>query len=239
MAQKSSIEWTDSSWNPATGCTKISDGCKHCYAEKMALRLRGMGQNKYRNGFDVTLHPDALDEPLKWTKRNMIFVCSMGDLFHEDVPDAYIKRVFHVMNKAKQHTFQVLTKRSSRLPEIAKSLKWSNNIWLGVTVESSKYQHRINDLKMVPAKIKFLSLEPLLSDLPSLNLDGIDWVIVGGESGAGARPISKEWVFNVRNQCEYYKIPFFFKQWGGVNKKAAGKMLDGRIWNEMPKGVYD
>ncbi len=238
MAQKSSIDWTDSSWNPVTGCTKISDGCKHCYAEKMALRLRGMGQKKYENGFELTLHPGVLNEPLKWARPNMIFVCSMGDLFHEDVPDDYIARVFHVMNRAKQHTFQVLTKRSSRLSKIAKSLRWTDNIWAGVTVESSKYKQRIDDLKTLPAKIKFLSLEPLLSELPNIKLNGINWVIVGGESGTGARPMSKEWVSDIKNQCECKEIPFFFKQWGGVNKKAAGKVLEGRIWNEMPQGVY-
>lgn len=234
MAQNSLIEWTESSWNPVTGCSKISDGCAHCYAERMAVRLRGMGQHKYRNGFQVTLHEDSLGEPLSWKKPTFIFVCSMGDLFHEDVPDDYIFQVFKMMNVVKRHTFQVLTKRSQRLYEIADMLPWADNIWAGVTMESSKYYHRIDHLRNIPAKVKFLSLEPLLSDLPDLNLSGIDWVIVGGESGAGARPMTKNWVVNIKNQCIGNGVPFFFKQWGGVNKKANGKMLEGRIWQERP-----
>ncbi len=236
MAEKSLIEWTESSWNPITGCSKISDGCKNCYADRLALRLKKMGIRKYRNGFRLTLHPEALNEPLKWKTSRMIFVCSMSDLFHEDVPDYFIKEVFRVMNDATMHTFQVLTKRAERLAEFADKVEWTNNIWVGVTVESEKYLYRVNFLKKVPAVVKFLSMEPLLGPVPGLRkvIEGINWIIVGGESGPNARPMKAEWVREIRDICAEFGVPFFFKQWGGVNKKKAGRKLDGREYNEMP-----
>lgn len=234
MAQKTRIEWTSSTWNPITGCTKISAGCVNCYAEKMAKRLQAMGNPRYKNGFDVIFHDDVLGEPLKWKKPQIIFVCSMSDIFHDSVPDEHIMRVFSVMNQAQQHIFQVLTKRSERLLKLASKLTWSDNIWMGVTVESQKHTCRIQDLKTVPAKVRFLSIEPLLSDIPNLPLESVDWVIVGGESGSGARVMKPEWVRNIRDACINSNVAFFFKQWGGFNKKAAGKILDGRIWDEMP-----
>ncbi len=235
MAQNSKIEWTESTWNPVTGCTKISDGCKNCYAEKMARRLQSMGQHKYRNGFNVTLHPNVLEEPLKWKKSKVIFVCSMSDLFHDDVPDEYIVRVFEIMNKAHWHKFQVLTKRADRLAKIAPKLKWTPNIWAGVTVESQKYVDRISCLIEIPATVKFLSVEPMIGAIDKLPLEKIDWVILGGESGFNSRPLSKSWVISVRNQCIRANVPFFFKQWGGVNKKKNGRELDGEVWDEQPK----
>ncbi|MDR2099989.1 MAG: phage Gp37/Gp68 family protein [Campylobacteraceae bacterium] len=234
MALKSHIEWTQSSWNPITGCSKISTGCVNCYAEKMAKRLQSMGNPRYKNGFSVMFHPDVLDEPLKWKKPQIIFVCSMSDIFHDSVSDEHIIKVFEVMNKAERHIFQVLTKRSERLTKLSPKLTWSNNIWMGVTVESQKHTYRIDDLAQIPSKVRFLSIEPLLSDIPNLPLESINWVIVGGESGAGARAVKQEWVRNIRDKCISQAIPFFFKQWGGFNKKAAGKILDGRVWNEMP-----
>ncbi len=235
MAAKSAIEWTESTWNPLTGCTKISPGCKHCYAERMALRLRAMGQPNYVNGFNLTLHENALELPLRWKKPQVIFVNSMSDLFHKQVPVEFIKRVFGVMNRAHWHQFQILTKRSDRLLALSPELEWGPNIWMGVSVETQNYTFRIDHLRQTGAKIKFLSLEPLLGPLPKLNLAGIDWAIVGGESGPGARPLEREWVVDIRNQCKKTKVPFFFKQWGGVNKKKAGRELDGRTWDEMPK----
>lgn len=235
MAHNSKIEWTESTWNPVTGCTKISDGCKNCYAEKMARRLQSMGQNKYRNGFKVTLHPNMLEEPLKWKKSKVIFVCSMSDLFHDDVPDDYIIKVFEVMNKAYWHKFQVLTKRAERLEKIAPKLKWTPNIWAGVTVESQKYVHRISNLIEVPAEVKFLSIEPMIGEIKELSLEKIDWVILGGESGFNSRPLSASWVISVRNQCIRADVPFFFKQWGGVNKKKNGRELEGKVWNQQPE----
>ena len=237
MARNSAIEWTETTWNPITGCNKISDGCLNCYAERMAKRLKAMGQRKYRNGFKLTLHPESLGEPLHWKKPQVIFVCSMSDIFHKDVPDEFIIQMFEVMNKASWHLFQVLTKRAERIPEIMNKVKWTHNIWLGTTVESPRYLYRIEYLKQSPAKVKFLSLEPLLADIPNLPLDGIDWVIVGGESGPGSRPMKKEWVINIKNQCEKAGVPFFFKQWGGVNKKKTGRLLDGKTYDEMPKEI--
>ncbi len=231
---RTSIEWTEATWNPLTGCNKISPGCKHCYAERMALRLQAMGLDKYRNGFRLTLHPEALDEPLRWKTPRIIFVNSMSDLFHHDVPVSFIQDVFTVMAKAHWHTFQVLTKRSSRLRALDALLSWPPNVWMGVSVENERYVDRIDDLRATGAAIKFLSCEPLLGPLPDLNLDGIDWVIVGGESGPGARPMDVHWVRHIRDQCLAAGVPFFFKQWGGTNKKRAGRMLDGRLWNEMP-----
>lgn len=234
MATKSSIEWTESTWNPVTGCTKISTGCRHCYAERMALRLQAMGQPNYRNGFKVTCHPETLGLPLKWKKPRMIFVNSMSDLFHRDVPASFIDEIFFTMNEARWHCFQILTKRGSHLANLANRFTWSPNIWMGVTVESESYIDRIDELRKVPAAVRFLSLEPLLGPLPNLDLTDIDWVIVGGESGPGARPMDAEWVTDIRNQCLASKTPFFFKQWGGVQKKKAGRLLDKRTWNEMP-----
>jgi protein gp37 len=231
---ETSIEWTDRVWNPVTGCTKISPGCKHCYAERMAKRLEGMGQPNYRNGFKLTLHPKMLDIPLGWRTPQRIFVNSMSDLFHADVPLEYIQRVFDVMRQAKWHQYQVLTKRSERLRELSPFLKWPEHVWMGVSVESANYVHRIDDLRGTGAAVKFLSLEPLLGPLPKLNLRGIDWVIVGGESGPGARPMGPQWVMDLRDQCLRADVPFFFKQWGGVQKKRSGRKLDGRTWNEMP-----
>ena len=236
MSTKSPIEWTESTWNPVTGCTKVSPGCKHCYAERMALRLQAMGQSNYVNGFKLTLQPQALDLPLRWKKPQRIFVNSMSDLFHKDVPLTFIQRVFEVMTQAHWHQFQILTKRAERLAEIAPQLPWRPNIWMGVSVERQDYTFRIDHLRQTPAHVKFLSLEPLLGPLPRLNLAGIDWAIVGGESGPGARPMSPDWVTNIRDQCQTAGVAFFFKQWGGVNKKRTGRELDGRTWDEMPVG---
>ncbi len=230
----SSIEWTESTWNPLTGCSKISPGCQHCYAERMARRLQAMGHPHYTNGFRLTLHEHALELPLRWRKPQTIFVNSMSDLFHKDVPLEFIQRVFDVMRRAHWHRFQVLTKRAERLAELSASVTWPGNIWMGVSVENQRYISRIDCLRKTGAAIKFLSLEPLLGPLPGLDLQGIDWVIVGGESGPGARPVQESWVLTIRDQCRRAGVPFFFKQWGGVNKKKAGRELRGRIWNEMP-----
>jgi protein gp37 len=234
MAINSSIEWTESTWNPLTGCTKISPGCKHCYAERMALRLQAMGQHNYVNGFELTLHDDALELPLRWKKPQTIFVNSMSDMFHAEVPAEFIIRAFEVMRLASWHRFQVLTKRSERLLSLNKQLPWAENIWMGVSVENGVYTDRIDDLRRTGAAIKFLSLEPLLGPLDGLSLDGIDWVIVGGESGPGARPMKPEWVTSIRDQCVEANVPFFFKQWGGVWKKKFGRELEGRLWDQMP-----
>lgn len=234
MATKSNIEWTESTWNPLTGCTKVSPGCKNCYAERMANRLKAMGQPNYVNGFNLTIHPHTIELPLKWKKPQMIFVNSMSDLFHESVPEDFIHQIFDVMHKASWHTFQILTKRSLRLLELDNKISWPMNVWMGVSVENSEYTYRINHLRSTHAKIKFMSLEPLLGPVENLNLTEIDWVIVGGESGPGARPIHEEWVTNIRDQCLISQIPFFFKQWGGVRKKNNGRILQGQIWNEIP-----
>jgi protein gp37 len=234
MAQASSIEWTESTWNPVTGCTKISPGCAHCYAERMAKRLCAMGQDRYRNGFKVTLQPDVVEMPLRWKRPRMIFVNSMSDLFHKDVPTEFIMKCFSVMQKASQHTFQVLTKRPERAVELASTLSWPCNVWMGTTVENADYVPRIHLLTQLPAIVRFLSLEPLLGPMPRLPLKGIHWVIVGGESGPSARPMETAWVLQIRNQCMDHKVPFFFKQWGGLNKSLTGRELEGMIWNEMP-----
>ena len=234
MSTNTSIEWTESTWNPITGCTKISPGCKHCYAERMALRLQAMGQPNYRNGFAVTVHEHVLGLPLQWRKPQSIFVNSMSDIFHEDVDECFIQRCFDVMRRAHWHRFQVLTKRSSRLLEMDPNLEWAPNIWMGVTVESEECLSRIDDLRQTRASTKFLSLEPLLGPLGKLDLDGIDWVIAGGESGIGARPIDPQWVSDIRDKCIASGVPFFFKQWGGTNKKKNGRLLNGRIWDETP-----
>jgi protein gp37 len=234
MGTKSTIEWTESTWNPLTGCDKISPGCKFCYAERMARRLRAMGQRNYANGFALTIHEHALEIPLRWKKPQTIFVNSMSDLFHENVPDDYILRVFDVMNRAYWHRYQVLTKRSERLAELSPMLPWAPHIWMGVSVEDHRYQFRIDHLRQTDAQIRFLSVEPLLSRLPHLDLSRIDWVIVGGESGPGARPMDASWVREIRDQCLQTAVPFFFKQWGGIQKGKSGRTLDGRTWDEMP-----
>ena len=235
MALKSSIEWTESTWNPITGCNKISPGCKFCYAERMAKRLKAMGSENYKNGFKLTLQEHALTLPLTWKKPQTIFVNSMSDLFHKEVPVSFVKRTFEVMNKADWHRFQVLTKRSDTLLKLNSELNWTENIWMGVSVENQDYTFRVDDLRQTNAHIKFLSIEPLIGRINDLDLTNIDWVIVGGESGPGARPIEEEWVVRIKNICKEAKVPFFFKQWGGVNKKKNGRTLKGKIWNEMPK----
>lgn len=234
MAVNTGIEWTESTWNPVTGCTEISAGCKNCYAKRMALRLQAMGQPNYRNGFKVTCHPKVLNLPLCWKKPQMIFVNSMSDLFHEKVPFEFVSQIFDVMSRTPQHTYQVLTKRAERLAEISDSLTWPKNIWAGVTVEAADYKYRIELLRNTKASVKFLSLEPLLDDVGILDLTNIDWVITGGESGPGARPMKLEWVRNIREQCLEQKVPFFFKQWGGFNKKKNGRTLDGKEWDQLP-----
>ena len=234
MAQASSIEWTESTWNPVTGCTKISPGCAHCYATRMAKRLQAMGQPRYRNGFRVTLQPDVVELPLRWRRPRMIFVNSMSDLFHKDVPAEFIARCFAVMERASWHTFQVLTKRPERALQLAPDLPWPKNVWMGTTVESAGFVHRVKLLTQIPAHVRFLSLEPLLGPIPNLPLEGIHWVIVGGESGPGARRIEASWVLQIRDRCLSQGVPFFFKQWGGQNKKKSGRILDGATWDAMP-----
>lgn len=229
------IEWTESTWNPTTGCTKISTGCLNCYAERMSKRLKAMDISKYSNGFDLTIHEDCLTEPYTWKKPKIVFVNSMSDLFHENIPFEFIKKVFDVMNDNEQHIFQVLTKRSELLMKYNNQLKWTNNIWMGVTVENERAKDRINSLRKTNAAIKFLSCEPLISNLGLLELENINWVIVGGESGPKARPIKEDWVLGIYNQCRNQRIPFFFKQWGGVNKKKNGNELLGEVYQEMPE----
>ncbi|QHZ55776.1 phage Gp37/Gp68 family protein [Brevibacillus sp. FSL L8-0520] len=237
MATNSTIEWTEATWNPVTGCTKISEGCRHCYAAAMAKRLVAMNNPRYKNGFNVTLHHDLIELPLKWKKPKRIFVNSMSDLFHKDVPDDFILQVFETMEKASWHTFQILTKRSDRLAELAPHLPWPKNVWQGVSVENESVSFRIEDLRKVPSHVRFLSLEPLLGPLDHLDLTDIHWVIVGGESGAGARPMQEEWVRSIRNQCDEQKVAFFFKQWGGVQKHRTGRLLDNRTYDEYPDEI--
>ncbi len=236
MSEKSAIEWTDSTWNPVTGCTKVSPGCKHCYAEGFAERGRGVPGHPYEQGFDLRLWPDRLDMPLTWKKPRTIFVNSMSDLFHDKVPLSFIQKVFQIMEKASWHTFQILTKRSERLAELAPELNGPPHVWMGVSIETAQYLWRADHLREVPAAVRFLSLEPLLGPLGIFDLSGIQWVIVGGESGPGARPIEANWVREIRKQCRAQSVPFFFKQWGGVQKKRNGRVLDGRTWDELPKG---
>jgi protein gp37 len=231
----SAIEWTGSTWNPVTGCTKISPGCKHCYAERMAKRLQAMVQPNYARAFELALHPHALGLPLSWKKPQTIFVNSMSDLFLEGIPTEFISQVFEVMTRAHWHTFQVLTKRSKRLAELRRELPWSPNIWMGVSVENGDYAHRIDHLRSTGAAVKFLSMEPLLGPVSNIDLRGIDWVIVGGESGPGARPMKEEWVVEIKEQCLRAGVPFFFKQWGGVRKKRNGRELQGKTWDQMPR----
>lgn len=234
MEKPSHIEWTNSTWNPITGCNAVSPGCDHCYAERMAKRLQAMGVAKYRNGFKVTVHPKVLEDPLNWKRPQIIFVNSMSDLFHEDIPFEFVQKLFDVMRRADWHLFQILTKRSKRMVRLAKELQWPPNVWMGVTVESNRYRFRINDLRKVPASVRFLSLEPLLGPLGTLDLSDIQWAIVGGESGPGARPMKADWARNIRSQCQQQGTDFFFKQWGGVNKKKTGRILDGKTWDEIP-----
>lgn len=230
----SHIEWTESTWNPTTGCTKVSEGCRHCYAETMAKRLKAMGQPRYSNGFKLTLHHDLIDLPLRWKSPRRIFVNSMSDLFHKDVPDEFIQKVFEVMNKASHHTFQVLTKRPERVAQMAHFLNWTPNIWMGTSVENMLVAKRVDHLRQVPAQVRFLSCEPLLGSLQGLNLDGIHWLIAGGESGPGARPMDEIWVRELRDECVREGVAFFFKQWGGIQKHRTGRVLDSRTWDEMP-----
>ena len=237
MATQSKIEWTEMTWNPITGCTKISQGCKHCYAELLAKRLQAMGVQRYRNGFRITLHEDLIEAPLKWKQPRLVFVNSMSDLFHEHVPLAFIQRVFETMVRCPQHTFQVLTKRSGRLREVADALPWSPNIWMGVSVEDSRVINRIHDLRQVPASVRFLSCEPLIGPIDSLPLEGVHWVIVGGESGPKARRMEQAWVDSILLQCQQKGVAFFFKQWGGVRKDLTGRELHGRTFDEMPSYV--
>jgi protein gp37 len=238
MGEQSAIEWTDATWNPVTGCTKISPGCKNCYAERLAARLQAMGNPRYRDGFKLTLHPDQLTLPLRWRDPRRIFVNSMSDLFHEAVPEEFIRSTFEVMAQARWHIFQVLTKRSRRLAELASRLPWPPNVWQGVSVESARYTSRIADLVKVPAAVRFLSVEPLLGPIPELPLSGIAWVIVGGESGPRHRPVREEWVRAIRARCADAGVAFFFKQWGGRTPKSGGRSLDGREWSEMPDGAF-
>lgn len=237
MAANSHIEWTEATWNPVTGCTKISAGCKNCYAERLAQRLQAMGNHRYRNGFNLTLHDDVVDLPKSWRIPRIIFVNSMSDLFHERVPLAFIQRVFATMRACPQHTFQILTKRSDRVLTLAPKFEWPRNVWMGVSVEDSRVLSRVDDLRKVPAAIRFLSCEPLIGSLAGINLKGIQWVIVGGESGWGARPMKIEWIREIFKACRKQNVPFFFKQWGGVRKDLTGRLLRGRTYDEMPARV--
>jgi protein gp37 len=235
MADRSKIEWTDASWNPVTGCTKVSPGCAHCYAETFAERFRGVPGHPYEQGFDLRLWPTRLDLPLRWKQPRRIFVTSMADLFHEEVPFEFVQRVFEVMAQADWHQFQVLTKRHERLAELAPRLAWPDNVWAGVSIENSRFVHRADYLRKVPAAVRFISAEPLLGPLSGLDLAGIDWLIAGGESGVGHRPIKAEWVEDLRDRCLAEGIAFFFKQWGGRTSKTGGRLLEEREWNEMPQ----
>jgi len=235
MATNSQIEWTEATWNPVTGCDKVSPGCAHCYAERMANRLHAMGQANYSRGFELTLQPQMLELPLRWRRPKRIFVNSMSDMFHADVPLEFIRRAFDVMRRANWHQFQILTKRSERLRDLDSQLEWQPHIWMGVSVENVRFRHRIDHLRETRAHIKFLSLEPLLGPLPNLDLSNIDWVIVGGESGPRARPVDPSWVSDLRDQCQKAEVAFFFKQWGGVFKSRTGRVLDGRTWDQMPR----
>ncbi len=243
VADRSSIEWTESTWNPTTGCDRVSAGCDNCYALTLASRLKAMGQPKYQldgdprtsgPGFGLSVHPDTLDVPRRWRAPRTVFVNSMSDLFHADVPTDYIRSVLDVVRATPQHTYQVLTKRSKRLTQLGGQLDWPDNLWMGVSIESQRYAFRANHLRRTPARVRFLSLEPLLGPIRDLDLEAIDWVIVGGESGNGARPMEEEWARRIRDQCIEASVPFFFKQWGGRTPKAGGRMLDDRTWDEMP-----
>jgi len=237
MAANSSIEWTETTWNPLTGCTKVSAGCKNCYAERLAFRLQAMRNPRYRNGFALTLHEDLIELPKRWREPRLIFVNSMSDLFHEQVPLEFIQRVFATMRACPQHTFQILTKRSGRLRKFASELDWPPNVWMGVSVEDSRVLSRVDDLRRVPAVIRFLSCEPLIGSLAGIDLADIHWVIVGGESGWGARPVKIEWIREIFKACRKHNVPFFFKQWGGVRKHVTGRRLNRKTYDEMPVRV--
>lgn len=238
MARKSNIEWTNMTWNPVTGCSKVSTGCKHCYAATMAKRLEAMGSPRYKAGFRLTLHDDLIDLPKRWKTPRLVFVNSMSDLFHPDVPVEFIQRVFQSMQESPQHQFQVLTKRAERLNELSIDLDWPVNVWMGVSVENQRYAFRSDLLSRVPAHIRFLSVEPLVGPITNLPLEGIHWVIVGGESGPGARPMDPAWVATIHEQCMQANVPFFFKQWGGVQKHRSGRELFGRTFDDMPRGIH-
>ncbi|MCS5498376.1 phage Gp37/Gp68 family protein [Cnuibacter physcomitrellae] len=246
MAERSGIEWTEVTWNPTTGCDRITAGCDNCYALALSKRLKAMGAEKYQNdgntvtsgpGFGLTLHESALTQPYRWTGRKVVFVNSMSDLFHARVPLDFVRKVFDVIADTPQHTYQILTKRSSRLPKVAEKLNWPSNLWMGVSVENSDQLYRVDDLRQVPAAVRFLSCEPLLGPLNSLDLKGIDWVITGGESGPRARPLEVDWVRAIRDNCASANVPYFHKQWGGRTPKAGGRTLDGEIWSEMPRAI--
>jgi protein gp37 len=237
MSDRSAIEWTEASWNPATGCSKVSPGCAHCYAETFAERWRGVPGHPYEQGFDLKLWPQRLDIPLRWRRPRLIFVNSMSDLFHEDIPDDFIREVFDVMGQAHWHTFQVLTKRHERLAELAPALAWHPNVWMGVTIENRRFVHRADHLREVPAAVRFISAEPLLGPLEGLDLDDVDWLIAGGESGPKHRPMREDWVLELRDRCVAEDVAFFFKQWGGRRSKSGGRLLEGQTWDEMPDRV--
>jgi protein gp37 len=236
MADRSAIEWTEATWNPVTGCSKVSPGCAHCYAETFAERWRGVPGHPYEQGFELRLWPQRLDQPLRWRRPRMIFVNSMSDLFHEDIPEAFLREIFDVMVAADHHVFQILTKRDDRLAELAPSLPWADNIWMGVTIENRRFVHRADRLRDVPAAVRFISAEPLLGPLEGLDLTGIDWLIAGGESGSKHRPVREPWITALRDRCQETAVPFFFKQWGGARSKSGGRVLEGRTWDEMPVG---
>jgi protein gp37 len=236
MADRSTIEWTEATWNPVTGCSKVSPGCAHCYAETFAERWRGLSGHPYEQGFDLRRWPERLAQPLKWKRSRTIFVNSMSDLFHEDIPVSYIEEVFRVMEMADWHIFQILTKRHERLAELADRLRWPPHVWMGVTIENRRFVHRADYLRGVPAAVRFISAEPLLGPLEQLDLWGIDWLIAGGESGPRHRRVSPDWIRDLRDRCLDADVAFFFKQWGGIRPKAGGRILDGRTWDEMPRG---
>ncbi len=235
MSNRTKIEWTECSWNPVTGCTKVSAGCQNCYAATFAKRLKAMHNPRYKNGFQVTVHEDLIKAPLTWKAPRKVFVNSMSDLFHEDLPDDLILKIFDTINRASWHTFQILTKRSERMLELSNHINWTDNVWMGVTVESEDCLYRVDDLKRTGARIKFISAEPLLTALDSLNLNGVDWIIVGGESGHHSRPMEENWVIDIRDKAREANVPFFFKQWGGTNKKKTGRLLEGRTYDEYPE----
>ncbi len=235
MAQRSNIEWTEVTWNPVTGCDQVSPGCAHCYAKAFAERWRGVPGHHYEQGFDLRLWPERLSQPLEWRRPRVVFVNSMSDLFHERIPATFVQEVFEVMSSVPQHTFQILTKRHERLVELADTLPWPENVWMGVSIENRRFVHRADYLRQVPAAVRFVSAEPLLGSLEGLLLDGIDWLIAGGESGHQHRPVRIEWIRELRDQCAADSIAFFFKQWGGRTPKAGGRELDGRTWDELPE----
>lgn len=234
MAQKTAIEWTEATWNPVTGCDEVSPGCAHCYAKTFAERWRGIPGHHYEQGFDLRIWPERLEQPQRWQRPRMIFVNSMSDLFHEEIPDEFIGEVFEAMRQANWHTFQILTKRHQRLVDVGKGLDWPPNVWMGVSIENRRFVHRTDFLREIPAAVRFVSAEPLLGPLEGLDLTGIDWLIAGGESGPGHRPVREEWLLSLRDRCLHEEVAFFFKQWGGRTPKIGGRQLDGRMWNEMP-----